>query len=499
MKRKLDMPLVRALRRYARKGPARFHMPGHKGSGRFFEDLGELFKKNLFRWDVTELPGLDNLHEPDGAIKKAEEKLAKLYGADRSFFLVNGSTSGVLAMMGAALNPGDSVIVSRASHRSVLSGLILTGAKPVYVMPEWHEGLGVYTQITPAALRRVIKKNPGARAIVVTNPTYQGFCPDLKEICEIARQNNMLVLVDEAHGPHLAFSPHLPPSAGDFDADAWVQSPHKMLFSLTQSAWLHVTGDRMDNEKLSSYLGMVTSTSPSYILMASLDWTAALMESRGRYIVEKALNMAEKARDFINRHTCFYCAGDELKGGAGIFDIDLSRLLVNVSEAGFTGFAAEYLLRRKYNIYAEYADLCNVYFLVTSANGSIDIKNLMDALSDISMHVKYKNSRYSGKERQQRTNIHDLLLKLSVVMKKLPQKAMEPREAFFSKSEWVPLKRASGRIVKKALVPYPPGVPLLMPGEIAENEHIELIEMLLKAGCTVQGVDKKNSVYVSVY
>jgi lysine decarboxylase len=359
-------------------------------------------------------------------------------------------------------------------------------------MPEWHEELGVYTQITPEVLRKVIKENPGARAIVITNPSYQGFCPDLKEICEIARQNNMLVLVDEAHGPHLAFSPHLPPTAGDFEVDAWVQSPHKMLSSLTQSAWLHVKGERIDKERLSSYLGMVTSTSPSYILMASLDYARALMERRGRHLVEKALNMAGIARTFINMHTDFYCAGDELKGRAGISDIDLSRLMVNVSGAGFTGFEVESLLRREFNIYAEYADLCNVYFLITFGNKKKDIETLTDALRTLSYRDPKDPNPGSG---QDNANTGELLGLYSGIMKKLPQKAMEPREAFVSKGEWVPLECAAGRIVKKALVPYPPGVPLLMPGEIMENEHVDLIENLVEAGCTVQGAHN-GSIYV---
>jgi len=495
MGKEQDMPLVKALRRYARKNPTRFHMPGHKGGSGVFSDFSRLFKKNLFRWDVTELSGLDDLHEPGGVIKKAEQKLARLYGADKSYFLVNGSTSGVLAMMGAALNPGDGVIISRASHCSVLSGLVLTGAKPVYVLPGWHEELGVYTQITPRVMRKVIKKNPGARAVVITNPTYQGFCPDLKEICEIARENNMLVLVDEAHGPHLAFSRLLPPSAGDFDVDAWVQSPHKMLSSLTQSAWLHVKGGRIDEERLSSYVSMVTSTSPSYPLMASLDYARAMMESRGRHLAGKALIMAEEARNFINTYTGFYCAGHELRGKEGIFDIDLSRLIVNVSGAGFTGFEAESLLRRKFNIYAEYADLCNVYFLITFGNKKKDIKTLLNAL----IRTSYQAPRdLNPDSRQDNVNIGELPGLYSRIMKKLPQKAMEPREAFVRPGEWVPLKRAAGRIVKKALVPYPPGVPLLMPGEIMENEHADLIENLVEAGCTVQGTHKGSKIYVTL-
>ncbi|MDI3480868.1 MAG: arginine decarboxylase [Tepidanaerobacteraceae bacterium] len=491
MNKKLDMPLVKALIRYARKGSVRFHMPGHKGGGNFLSVFNRRFGRSILKWDVTELPGLDNLHNPGGVIKEAEARLAKLYRADQSFFLVNGSTSGVLAMMGATLNPKDTVILSRASHSSVLSGLILTKAKPVYVMPEWHEGLGVHTQITPEALQRAVNQTPEAKSVLITNPTYQGFCPDLKKICEIARQNRMLVLVDEAHGPHLSFSLHLPPSAGDFGADAWVQSPHKMLFSLTQSAWLHVKGSRIDRERLRSYLSIVTSTSPSYILMASLDYTASIMQSRGKLLVEKALYMAERARKVINRYTAFHCVGDELKGRAGISDIDLTRLMVNVSIAGFTGFEVEKLLRQKYNIYAEYADAYNVYFLVTAANTKQDIRSLVKALMDISKD-KYKyNNSICGKKHK---DADGMLKVISDVFKRLPIKAMEPHEAFYSKGEWIPLKYAAGRIAKKALIPYPPGVPILMPGEVIEKEHIEIIRKLLEAGCFVHGVDD-NRIY----
>lgn len=487
MKEKVEMPLLRALLRYSIKRPVRFHMPGHKGGRGFSKDFKKLFKNNLFKWDVTEIPGLDDLHEPEGVLKKAQERLSRLYGADMSFFLVNGSTSGVLAMMGAALNPEDKVIVSRASHRSVLSGLILTGAEPVYVVPEWHEELGVYTQITPKALKKVLEKTPKAKAIVVTNPTYQGFCTDLKQICDMAHKKGLLILVDEAQGPHFAFSSFLPASAGDLDVDAWVQSPHKMLSSMTQSAWLHVKGPRIDKDRIYSYLDMVTSTSPSYILMASLDYTRAMMESCGQRLLKRAFNMARQARSLINSKSDFWCIGDELKGRKGIFDIDLSRLMVNVSRAGYTGFQVEKLMRRKFNIYAEYADLCNVYFLVTFGNNSQDVKRLVQAFIYLSGRKgrPIKNDKLADKES---ISLSQLLKEYSAQMKKLPQKAMEPREAFLAEGEWIPLKFSSGRIIKRALIPYPPGVPLLLPGEIIEREYIDLIEGLLKSGCRMEGL-----------
>ena len=310
-KRSVEMPLVEALKQYGLEDSLRFHMPGHKG--RKFRFASEELAKNLYSWDVTEIPGLDDLQQPEGPIKLAQQKLAELYGADASFFLVNGASSGVIAMMGACLEPGDEVLISRASHKSVLSGLVLTGAEPVYLMPERHEELGVYTQVTAEAVAEQVGQKPNVKAALLTNPVYQGFCPDIKSISEIVRKNNVKLLVDEAQGPHFGFSSALPKSAGEF-ADAWVQSPHKMLTSLTQTAWLHVKGDGINGGRVKSFLNMVTSTSPSYVLMASLDLARAIMEAEGQALTEKALELAETARLYVNKSTPFYAVGEEVKG-----------------------------------------------------------------------------------------------------------------------------------------------------------------------------------------
>jgi lysine decarboxylase len=465
--KRYNTPLLEALSRYAVKNSVRFHMPGHKGGRGPGHKFKKSFQKNLFRWDVTEIPGLDNLHDPRGVIKRSQELLARLYNADRSFFLVNGATSGVIAMMGAALGPGDKVILSRACHKSVISALVITGASPVYTMPRWDRELGVYAGIEAENLEESIKQNPGAKAVVITNPSYQGFCPDIGRISAAAVDRGLKVLVDEAHGPHFAFSPLLPPSAGNFRVDAWVQSPHKMLCSLTQSAWLHIKGKGLDAEKLKSYIKLVTSTSPSYVLMASLDYARALMERHGKYLAEKALALAERARKLINLHTPFYCVGSEVKGRSGIFDIDLSRLMVNVSCAGFTGFEVDRALREEFNIYSEYSDSCNVYFLVTFSNSRRDVIKLVKALSS-----------FKRKKR---------IIEFPAMPETLPPRATEPREAFLAGGEQVPLEYSRGRVLKEALVPYPPGVPLLMPGEVMEQVHIELINNLRAGGGYVQG------------
>lgn len=473
VKERVEVPLIEALRKYGDRDSARFHMPGHKGRelGRLFKDL----KKSLYKWDVTEIPGLDNLHQPQGPIKRAQQKLAQLYGADESYFLVNGASSGVIAMMGAVLAPGDEILISRASHRSVLSGLILTGARPVYVMPERDEDLGVYTQVTPEAVTQALIKNSNAKGMLLTSPVYQGFSPDLSAISQIVHSKRGVLLVDEAQGPHFGFSSALPTGAGQV-ADAWVQSPHKMLTSFTQSAWLHVKGNKIDRERMKYFLQLVTTTSPSYILMASLDIARAVMEDQGKILTERALELADNSRKYINKLTPFYCVGPEIRGQKGIYDIDLSRLMVNVSKAGYTGYEVEEILRKRFNIYAEYADLYNIYFLVTFSNTRKDIRQLIKALSRLKASANIQ------------TFIH--------WPDKLPTKVLEPRDAFYSPGEYISLRKSRGRIIKEALVPYPPGIPLLMPGEIIEKEHIQVLAALLKSGGHCQGVTSGEFVQV---
>lgn len=470
-----DIPLIFALESYARKNSLRFHMPGHKG--RRIPDTGaKILQKNLYRWDVTEIPGLDNLHAPRGAIKRSQRLLARLYGADRSFFLVNGSTSGVIAMITAAVKPGQKLIVSRATHKSLLWGLIISGALPVYVMPELNKELGVYTQVTPNRVEERINSHSDAGAVLLTNPTYQGFCPDLREISDLAKKKGLSVLVDEAHGPHLGFSPALPSSAGELGADAWVQSPHKILTSLTQTAWLHMKGSKLKADELAEAVSLVTSTSPSYILMASMELARLVMEKKGKELVENCLETASYARYRINLKTPFSCVGKEMRQRNGIYDIDLSRLMVNVSQAGYSGFEVETILRQNFNIYAEYADFCNVYFLVGFAHTKKHMNKLVRALA-----------AFKPKKRS---------FAFPLLPEELPAKHLKPRDAFLAEGEYLPINEARGRILKRALVPYPPGIALAMPGELLESCHIKWAASFIKAGGELQGLGAGNRVWV---
>jgi arginine decarboxylase len=469
--------LKSAVIKYISSNPTRFHVPGHKGKGLSGHVSKCFFDKNFYRWDVTEVYGLDNLHEPSGPIRYSQARLAKLYGADTSYFLVNGSSSGIVAMIGSCLKPNQKIIVPRTCHKSIISGLILSGAVPEYIVPEWDANLGVYTQISPKKVKNAFLKNPDAKAALFANPEYLGFCTDLEMIRKITDEYGAFLLVDEAHGPHFAFSPMLPKSAGQIKADVWVQSPHKMLFSLTQSAWMHVKGNHIDVEKLKQYINLITTTSPSYILMSSLDQTREMMEKQGKYLVEKAVMLSERTRQRINAHTQFYCVGSEIKGYKSIYDIDLSRLVVNVSCAGYTGFEVKRALRKRFNIIAEYADKCNVCFLVTFFNMAEDMRKLVYALSTFK---KMKTSK-----------------SISPLTASLPKKALEPREAFLSDGEWVLFGDSVGRIVKRAIVPYPPGIPILMPGEVIEPEHLYIVKELLRSGASCHGLRGGNEVFVT--
>ena len=468
MRKKLSAPILKKLISYSEKDGIRFHVPGHKGGKGLPGYFENLMKENLFLWDVTEIPGMDNYHEPLGVIKKSQELLSSLYGAEKSFFLVNGASSGIMAMIGAALKKGDKVLLPRDSHKSALMGIILSGAKPVYLRPEVNEDLGVAVGVPDLEWQKNFEINADAKAVFLTNPNYQGFCPNLPKIIKKARLLGMKILVDEAHGAHLAFSDQLPSTAGEHDVDAWVQSPHKTLCSLTQSAWLHLKGEKLEEERIRSYLSLITTTSPSYILMASLDLTRAVMERMGERWVEKGLYLAEKARKKINNETPFYCVGSEVKGMGGIHDVDLSRLMVNVSCAGYTGFFVEKILRTRFKIYAEYADYCNVYFILTGGNTLADVARLISSLKRFGLRKKK--------------------LRPVVFTPDIPESAMSPQEAYFSSAEKVKLENAMGRIAKDAIIPYPPGVPILCPGEVIQKQHIEIIGEILKAGGTCLGI-----------
>ena len=338
------MPLVEKLINHTEKGPVSFHVPGHKGSSAIMGAGARLWERAL-QYDLTELPGLDNLHCPAGVIRDAQRLAAEAYGADHTYFLVNGSTAGVLASMLAATRPGDTVIVDRGCHSSVYNGLVLGRLNPVYIRRQVDPATGIPLSADAAEVERAFEKTRRAKAVVITNPTYYGICSDIRTIAATAHKNGALLIVDEAHGAHLRFWSGLPDSSLDTGADLVVQSAHKTLPAMTQGSWLHVKGGGVDKERLERMLGMLQTTSPSYVIMASLDNARHAMQKEGAGYLEEVLGYAEYARLEINGMGKGFLPGREYFRAKGCRDFDGTKLIINCTGAGLTGQRLDLFLR----------------------------------------------------------------------------------------------------------------------------------------------------------
>ena len=349
-------PLFTAMKNYIADGAMAFHTPGHKQGKGIPEEMREIITADGLKMEVSLMEELDDIHGATGCIKEAQDLAADLYGSEQCRFFINGTTGAIHAMLLTVLNPGDKVIVPRNAHRSVLGALVLVGAVPVFIQPEIDENLGIAMSITPDEVKKVIEENPAAKALVMVYPTYYGVAGDIKTIARIVHEHDMMLLVDEAHGPHLKFSDRLPVQALDAGADIIAQSTHKILGSMTQTSLLHMQGKRVDTERFNKMCSLVQSTSPNYLLMASLDTARAQMAANGRALVEKAVDLAESLRRRINEIDGLFCFGREYMNGAGRFALDVTKLTVSVRSLGISGAQAEHILRHKYKIQCELSD-----------------------------------------------------------------------------------------------------------------------------------------------
>ena len=357
-------PLFTAMKNYIADGAMAFHTPGHKQGKGIPEEMREIITAYGLKMDVSLMEELDDIHGATGCIKEAQDLAADLYGSEQCRFFINGTTGAIHAMLLTALNPGDKVIVPRNAHRSVLGALVLVGAVPVFIQPEIDENLGIAMSITSDEVKKVIEENPTAKALVMVYPTYYGVAGDIKTIARIVHEHDMMLLVDEAHGPHLNFSDRLPVQALDAGADIVAQSTHKILGSMTQTSLLHMQGKRVDTERFNKMCSLVQSTSPNYLLMASLDTARAQMAANGRALVEKAVDLAESLRRRINEIDGLFCFGREYMNGAGRFALDVTKLTVSVRSLGISGAQAEHILRHKYKIQCELSDFYNLLFIL---------------------------------------------------------------------------------------------------------------------------------------
>lgn len=470
------MPLLEALETFREGDPAYFRIPAH----RFLRGLNPaLTGKDLAALDLSEAEGLDDLHQARGPIREAQELAAELFHAQTSFFLVNGTTCGNEAMVLSAVREGEKIIVPRNVHKSVLMGLIMSGASPVYVMPEYLEEWNLWGSVTPETIEKAFEREPDSRAVLLVSPTYYGITSDLEQIAQICRKHDALLLVDEAHGSHLYFSENLPKGALACGADAVAQSFHKTAGSFTQSSLLHLGTDRISRQKVAENLQLVQSTSPSYLLMASLDAARRELAVNGHSMMEKAISLAAMAEKGLKKIPGIRVLEEEKDASAAMFGKDCTRLVFSAAELGISGYHLGELLYERFHVSPELTDEENVVAVITFANEPEDILRLTDAVRILSDEA-VRNCGAAGKNRKHRGKSFQIF--------NVPEQAATPRKAYFEENwEVLPLERTVGRISKEMVVPYPPGIPLLCPGEIITKEHVQAICQYRDSCCEFHG------------
>ncbi|MBS5306410.1 aminotransferase class I/II-fold pyridoxal phosphate-dependent enzyme [Clostridium tertium] len=468
-----ETPLFDALKEYVDRDTLPFHVPGHKKGVGIDKEFKNFIGENPFKIDVTVFKLVDSLHHPTGPIKKAQELVADAYESHASFFSIHGTSGAIQAMILAVVNDGDKIIVPRNVHKSVTSGIILSGAVPVFMEPEIDKKLGIAHGVTPEAVEKTLKENPDAKAVLIINPTYYGVATDIKKIADTVHSYDIPLIVDEAHGPHLAFSEKLPMSALKAGADICAQSTHKIIGSLTQGSLLHVKSKYVDPKRVQQILNLMQTTSPSYIIMASLDCARRQIALEGKDLLQKTIELCKYTRDEINKIPGFYCFGEEVLGKPGSYSFDPTKLTISSRELGITGFELDMILADKYHIQMELSDFYNVLAVGSFGDTKEGMDRLLSALKEIS------NDYYGKKE-----PVQDFL-----DIPAIPTKILNPREAFYSDKISIPLNESIGKISGEFLLAYPPGIPVLCPGEEITQEVVDYVHDLKRANLYVQGTE----------
>ncbi len=464
-------PVFEALQQYIGQGTIPFHVPGHK-QGEGLQEFTGFVGKEVMTMDLTCMPDLDNICNPRGAIKEAEALAAEAYGADRAFFLTNGTTSGIQAMIMAVCQPGEKIILPRNAHKSAVNGLILSGVRPVYLEPELQRDFGISMGISPEQVDRALKINPDAKAVFVINPNYYGTAPDLKGIVRVAHAAGVPVIVDEAHGAHLYFSDDLPLAAMEAGADLAAASTHKLAGSLTQSSILLVKEGLVNPRRVKAVLNLSQTTSPSYILLASLDVARKQMALNGKTMVAAILERTRRLRAELEKIAGISLLDEKLVGSPGCFDFDPTKVTINVRRLGMSGYEMEKILRGKYRIQVELSDLYNVIILMSIGDTWDNIRWLIEAVQKIARQRPHKN-----------------VIRFLPPLPTLPEVSVLPREAFYSQTKVVPLQEAEGEISAESIMAYPPGIPLVCPGEIITREVIDYVLVLKQENADLQGTE----------
>ncbi len=470
----MSAPILDKFNEFNKRRNFPFHMPGHKGRREFIPD-------DLFSFDITEINGFDNLHKPEGIIAESQKLCAELFGADYSFYLVNGSTSGIMAAITALCKRGDKIIVARNCHKSVYNGIILSGAVPVYVMPD-YTFLGTSGVISLEDFEEVLRENPDVKAAVITSPNYEGLCSDIKSIASILHKKNIPLIVDEAHGAHFAFSDRFPDTALSLGGDIVIQSLHKTLPVLTQCSVLHIKSDIVDRNKVAQAVSMFTSTSPSYIFMSVIDNCQDILSRKAK----------ELFKNYTDNLDCFYDDAGDLKtikiltksdiiDGTSAFDNDFGKIIALIDNKNV--ISVEKSLRKYYNINVEMHGMRHILFMTSFCDTRENFFVLKNALREIDclfLSDFSEKNNYCFENRK--------ILNENAETDK-PVCVMSPFEAFYSKYERVAFEDSMGLVSGEFIIPYPPGIPVVVPGELITARLIEKIRLFQKSGVEIIGCE----------
>jgi len=472
-------PLFDAVKKYIDNEVIPFHVPGHK-QGRGIQELADYIGEMSLRMDVNGMEDLDFANNPTGVIKEAQDLMAHAFGAEYAYFLVNGTTSGVQTMILSACEPGSRIIIPRNAHKSTIGGIILSGAMPVYVQPEINADIGITMGVSVDSIKKAIKQNPHARAVFVINPTYYGMTSDLKSIVRVAHMHDMAVLVDEAHGAHMSFHDDFPLTAMEVGADMSAASIHKTGGSLTQSSVLLSRGGLISQNSIKHSLGLTFTSSASYLLMCSLDIARKQLATKGAEMLQETLELARWARNEINYISGLYAFGRELIEREGCNDFDETKLGINVSKIGFTGYQIEAMLRNKFNIQVEMSDLNNILAIISIGDRQEHILSLVEALRKLS----------EGRS-------ENMIRKVTPIPDSL-EMIVSPRDAFYNAKKTVRLEEAAGEIAGEMVMVYPPGIPVICLGERITEDIIEYLKLLKEEKCQLQGTSDPKVDYIRV-
>lgn len=463
-----NTPFFSKMKKYIESDPTCFDVPGHK-MGNFDNDLEEYAGKTLYKLDVNAPIGLDNLYHPHGVIKEAEDLLADLYNVDEALFSINGTTGGIMTMIIGTIDAKEKIILPRNVHKSIINSLILSGAYPIFVMPDTDPETGIANGVKIDNYIKAMDENPDAKAVFVINPTYFGVTSNIKKLAKEAHERNMIVIADEAHGSHLYFHEDLPLGAMAAGADISSVSLHKTFGSLTQSSAILINKERINVSRIKKVYAMLSSTSPNHILLASIDVARKRMALDGHKLLSNTLDLARKTRERINKIRGFHCLDKSYLDGNGRFDIDETKLVINTSEVGLSGFEIFKLMREVENVQMELGEISELLAIFTIGTTQKDADRLVEGLQKIS--DKYYDV----------TDIKTI----PHFSYSFPELIVRPREAFHAPSKVISLDDAVGEISAENIMIYPPGIPLAIPGEIITQNAIDLLHFYEKEGGVV--------------